>query len=98
MPARAAAAPAEQPKERNVIIVYTPASRATKKISFDSATSVVWVTYRTGRTYAYHDVPAGVMVGLVAVAAAGGSVGSYVDTAIKKGGFRWEPIIDEQEE
>lgn len=57
-------------------------------IGYDSGTQTLEVEFLDGSVYQYHNVPSGVHQGLMGAS----SHGSYLDTYIKKGGYRYSKV------
>lgn len=49
------------------------------------------VTFKSGKTYAYADVPKDIFTGMTAAS----SKGTYVNAVIKKGGYTFRPLDDD---
>nr|DAD66406.1 MAG TPA: KTSC domain [Myoviridae sp. ctSyg22]DAN39455.1 MAG TPA: KTSC domain [Bacteriophage sp.]DAP62714.1 MAG TPA: KTSC domain [Caudoviricetes sp.] len=54
-------------------------------VGYDKNTSTLYVKFHSGQTYAYYSVPEFHYTGLLNAS----SVGSYLDTYIKKGGYTY---------
>jgi len=57
-------------------------------IGYDEASSILEVEFNSGDVYQYYDVPKGEYEGMMAA----DSHGKYLNTAIKKGGYRYSKV------
>lgn len=57
-------------------------------VGYDPATQILRIAFHNGRVYEYSGIPASIHAGLMAAS----SHGSYFDTYIKKGPYRYRQV------